>query len=176
VRGTWTITEGKQAAPTPRKQKYVGSSELSPEFVDEHGPLEFVKAKVVDSEQRVAHVSPVGKHGFVPLHLCLEKLGVRKCTKCDDIKPLHDYNRQGTGSQLRGECKACQTVECSERRTAVRGQAVERATAGETRLCAGPCGQVKSVACFSENRAKCNCGVNQSEGSQHKREQEPFSR
>jgi hypothetical protein len=35
VRGTWTITEGKQAAPTPRKQKYVGSSELSPEFVDE---------------------------------------------------------------------------------------------------------------------------------------------
>lgn len=106
---TWTVNEGSQKNPRPRKQEYVLVADISPTIWTQGGFLDnAIPAAIINSSGRVAHASGSADMLFVALEHCLEVLGLRKCTKCDKVKARSDFSiaNAATG-QLRGECRGC---------------------------------------------------------------------
>jgi hypothetical protein len=154
---TWTIQEGKKADPNTRHMKYVKLADISPAFAESYGPIKYQIAKVVDEDLRIARATTAGDFAFVSVPWCLEKLGVKECTKCpkdDNIRPLASFSPANEGG-LRGDCKACEKGVKIAKYAETTNARDEKAAAGETRKCVGPCGEVKCVSKFQENRVLC---------------------
>lgn len=161
----WTITNGQ----TTYKQTYVKLKDLSPSFLN--GVVaQTMEARVDNEETRVAKkMESKASIYFCSVPWCLEQLGLRQCTKCppeDNLRQLTDFNPANDGGK-RGDCKDCQNDGGASRRAAQNAANAAAAAQGETRLCEGPCGQVKSLAQFDGVRKDCNsCRSHKNEDNQ----------
>lgn len=157
--GAWTLMERKGGVHVPMKQKYIRMKDLSPYFLSNEDPPAIAATVTDDATKTALRQKTKASMAFIPVPWCLEQLGFKLCTKCPEdsnIRPLSDFNPQGTGDQLRGNCKSCQgTARSSSLAVAgeVRAQLV---AAGGTREC-DACHNVKSVISFSvDHPNRCN--------------------
>lgn len=153
----WTITELKDKIKI--KQGFVKLVDLGPDFLN--GVVAATTdAKITDAASKTAHKQKSKESvSFCSVPWCLKHLGLKQCSKCppeNNVRRLGDFNpRDGYGNP-RGECKDCQHDGGASRRAALNAANASAAAQGETRLCEGPCGKVKSVAQFEGNRKDCN--------------------
>jgi len=147
----WTILESKGKQLVPVKQQYVKLIDLHPDFLNGKDPVTLA-AKVTNESTRTAQkMESKASIAFCPVPWLLLHIGLKQCTKCppgDNVRALMCFNAQGTGTQLRGECRDCQSGIDSTRRTVLTDVRAQRAASGETRKC-NACGGVKSLFSFS---------------------------
>jgi hypothetical protein len=175
IAAPWTITELKEKKEI--KQGFVKLMDLSPDFLN--GVVAAITdAKITDAASRKAHKQTSKESiSFCSVPWCLKHLGLKQCSKCppeDNVRRLQDFNpREGPpfgvaeNFKPRGDCKDCQSDGGAAHQAALNAANAAAAAQGETRLCEGPCGQVKSVAQFDGNRKDCNsCRSHKNEDNQ----------
>lgn len=133
------------------KQAYVLIKDLSPKFLGGVEP-DYTVAKITDPDLKMCHKGDTkAALAFSPVPWCLAHLGFKQCTRCpaeDNVRRLDDFNLQGTGQQLRGECKSCQCGTMIIRRVDAVTERLGRAAVGETKVC-NACGESKGALSFS---------------------------
>lgn len=160
----WTITERKEKSEI--KQGFVKLMDLSSDFLN-GAAATITDAKITDAPSRTAHKQKSKDSiSFCSVPWCLKHLGLKQCSKCppeDNVRRLEDFNpREGPPFGVaedfkpRGDCKDCQHDGGAARQATLNAANAAAAAQGETRLCEGPCGQVKSVAQFDGVRKDCN--------------------